>query len=436
LSTETLSAAQITGRATELIKTLRSAYQESQQLKRENASKITELGRLLKNKLTELATIYLPNIVPATTEAILPLTGFRAFSLKSPNEELHARRDTLSRRIAEIEKDPLYVNRQQLIDPIVGEHTLAKEKVGSQKELIDQSVSRFESLEGFLDLLERNYDTPDYNVSKLSLQYYRDWKRGDEIEDSFISHGKEGEKIRPSFSDLAYQYRQVKQAADNYQSDIDRLDREIGKINGLVAEREEALRSLTTLADDVLAEARARLLDHVQHADRADLAERAKDRPEILATLKHIEGLEKKTEYLEALTRQYVDSDAEALLDRIASLEKKAIKYSRPKNRSARVPASDAERWLKDPTPKLRQRWGRYHTSHTTIYSFNRYDNYDFFSNYLWWDVMTDGRLDGNFIPEVSDYRATNPEATSHYQFSEATQGGGVGPALSEMDFS
>ncbi len=151
--------------------------------------------------------------------------------------------------------------------------------------------------------------------------------------------------------------------------------------------------------------------------------------------LKHLEGLEKKIEYLEALERQYIDADAEALLDRIASLEKKVTKYSRPKNRSARIPAGDAERWLKDPTPKLRQRWGRYNTSHTTIYNFNRYDNYDFFSNYLWWDLMTDGRLDGNFIPEVSDYRAANPEVAHNYQFADAGQERDA-PALSEIDFS
>ncbi|MDQ3820231.1 MAG: hypothetical protein M3362_21475, partial [Acidobacteriota bacterium] len=256
MSTETLSAAQVTGRATELIQTLREAYKESQRLKRENSAKVAELNRLVDNKLEELAGIYLPDITPETTDAILLLTGFRAFSLKRPEEEMRERRDQLSARIAEIEQDPLYVSRERLVDPVAGELTLARQKTEREKELMDQSVRRFESLWGFLDLLKRNYGGPDYGEKWYNLQYYRDWKRGDEIEDSFASHGEEGEKITPSFSDLAYQYRQVKQAAGDYQADLDRIDGEIDKVNGLVSEREDALRALTTLGTDVLNAAR------------------------------------------------------------------------------------------------------------------------------------------------------------------------------------
>jgi hypothetical protein len=436
LSTATISAGQLTGRASSLITTLRAAYNESQQIKRENASRVTELGRLRKDKLHEIVALYLPNLSPETIGAVNRLTGFRAFEVKSPADDLVTRRDELSNRVAEIERDPLYVNRQKLTDPVAGDLTLEKERLTGEKGLLDQSVGRFEGADGFLDLINRGYDTPDYKQSKFSLQYYRDWKRGDEIEDTFkpVEEAEEP-AARPSFNDLAYQYRQVKEAAETYRLDIERVEKEIASVERLVAEREEALKSLSTLPEDTLAESQKRLMEHVEHADRADLAERGRGREDLLSALKHLEGLEKKIEYLEALTRQYVDSDAEALLDRITGLEKKVQKYSRPKNRSARIPAAEADRWLKDPTPKVRERWGRYRTAHTRVYSFNRYDDYDFFSNYLWWDVMTDGELDGNFINEVSDYRAEHPETRGVYDAADLV-GSDQSTVLGETDFS
>ena len=40
--------------------------------------------------------------------------------------------------------------------------------------------------------------------------------------------------------------------------------------------------------------------------------------------------------------------------------------------------------------------------------SFDRYSRASFATNFLWWDVMTDGRLDGDFIPEVQKHRSVH----------------------------
>ena len=42
----------------------------------------------------------------------------------------------------------------------------------------------------------------------------------------------------------------------------------------------------------------------------------------------------------------------------------------------------------------------------THIVEFHHYERWNPAADVLWWDVMSDGRLDGNFIPEV---RARGP---------------------------
>jgi hypothetical protein len=46
-------------------------------------------------------------------------------------------------------------------------------------------------------------------------------------------------------------------------------------------------------------------------------------------------------------------------------------------------------------------------TTHERIYRFERYDHASFASDFLWWDLMTDGKLDGDFIPEVRHFHDT-----------------------------
>jgi hypothetical protein len=54
--------------------------------------------------------------------------------------------------------------------------------------------------------------------------------------------------------------------------------------------------------------------------------------------------------------------------------------------------------------------YNRYDRAGTTIYVFDDYYRASPLEEFLWWDVMTDGRLDGNFIPEVQEYHAMHPD--------------------------
>jgi hypothetical protein len=53
--------------------------------------------------------------------------------------------------------------------------------------------------------------------------------------------------------------------------------------------------------------------------------------------------------------------------------------------------------------------YDRYSRANQTVYVFHDYDRASPLEDFLWWDLMTDGRMDGNFIPEVSEYYAERP---------------------------
>ena len=70
---------------------------------------------------------------------------------------------------------------------------------------------------------------------------------------------------------------------------------------------------------------------------------------------------------------------------------------------------------LKDPTAKLAARRHRYDEGYQTIVYFDRYDAFDYARDMLWWDLMTGGRYEGDYIPEVQAWREQHPGSPRLY---------------------
>ena len=54
--------------------------------------------------------------------------------------------------------------------------------------------------------------------------------------------------------------------------------------------------------------------------------------------------------------------------------------------------------------------WKRYDKRAKVVRSFDRYDRGGLGQDVLWWDVMTDGKLDGSFSDEVQSFRESHPD--------------------------
>jgi hypothetical protein len=379
---------------------LQRALKDVNELQHKHQAQIETLKQARSQALDELVQLSLPQLTREAFATLPDLTGYRQFETNDPFAKMERRRQELSARIVAIEADERYVRREQLLDPAAGEMTLKRDELERQHKLLQETVARYEGEWLFLGLVERGYDTEQYSLPWWDLQYYEDWKYADEITEKFEQQ---------SFRDVVYNYRQVKAGYDEFNRDLLAIKQQIADVESLVAERSKALSDLETLEVDTLNACRRQLREHLEYIDRDDLAAWSAADPNRTGLLKRIHGIEKKMEYLDEMARRYLDPERDQLAAMIDKIGRKIIKYRRPKNAYARIPVDEANSMLRDPTGKLAARRRRYNESYQQVVYFDRYDAFDYGRDMLWWDLMTDGRIDGDFIPEVQSWREQHP---------------------------
>lgn len=400
---------------------LRQLLGENDESQRRHQALVKSLEQARDEALGELAALYLPALSREAFAPIPALTGYRQFEVNSPFEEAEQRRQRLSSLIVTVESDERYRRREQLLDPVAGELTLRVAEAEKQLKFFNDSLSPYEAEPELLGLVGRGYDTADYAVTWSELQYYRDWKYGDLIAEKF---GKQ------NFREVLEDYLRLKEARDEYNDDYLAVKKEKGEVEALIENRAQALSGLETLEADILNACRQRLREHLAYIDRDELVTWSAASPEVVGVIKRVHGMEKKIEYLDELTRRYLHAEREQLIAAITKLNTKVEKYSRPKHAYSLIPVEEANRWLKGPTEKLGSRRDRFRESYRRVYEFDRYDVYDYARDMLWWDLMTDGRIDGDFIPEVQAWREQHP-GDSRILASDITGAGSSEPAQS-----
>ena len=337
---------------------LDATYRENLNAQQDYEKKRGALRNGREQTLTELTELLLPALTREAVAAVEPLTGFRAFVVKDPFAALAELRERLTANIASCENDPRYQNREQLLNETAGELTLKWQEIARKKNVLDQGLALYTSEPGFVELVEHCYGTSLYAKHWWELSYYSDWKRGDELEEKLAPLGEGGTPV--PFAEHAERYRRVKEAVDAYQADLQAVVREIRDTRQLVELRDSSAQGLLTAARDVLEQSRADLCAHLEFLDREDLARRCAARPEVVVALKKLHGLEKKIEYLDELRGHYLEPEQALLQKQVDKLGGKIAKFTRPKNASAAIPVAEANAWLADPLPKLKERRSRY----------------------------------------------------------------------------
>jgi hypothetical protein len=402
-----VSAREFVGRANSQVNLLQRALKELDERKQKHEAQLETLKLARDKALDELVGLSLPAFTREAFASVPALTGYRQFETNDPFERMERRRQELEEWVHAIESEESYVRREQLLDPTAGELTLKHQEMEKEFKLLQEVVLQYENEPLFLSLIERGYDTDQYDTPWYDLQYYEDWKYGDQIMEKFEQQ---------SFRDVAYNYRQVKAGCDEFRRDLLALQKQIAEIEGLVAERAKTLSDLETLQADTLNACRQQLREHLEYIDRDDLAARSAADPNRTGLIKRIHGIEKKVEYLDEMSRRYLDPERDQLMGALDKLNRKIEKYRRPKNLYAQIPVEEANRMLKDPTAKLAARRRRYDEGYQTIVYFDRYDTFDYARDMLWWDLMTGGRYEGDYIPEVQAWREQHPGSPRIYE--------------------
>jgi hypothetical protein len=401
MAEQTISTQEFLGRAHTQLDRLESAFQGIASIQREHRDKIAALERVRANALEELTVSLLPELSPQYLAGVQAATGYGQFAVDDPIERMHARQQQLGAEVQAIEANETYIRRDALIGAVTGALTLRLAAIEEDMATLRPGLEQYERDPRLIRLIHSGYDTEAYHMPWWHLQYYRDWKWGDVYTEQFQQH---------RFNDVREAYLRLAESRRLLEQDRARVQAEMHAVQELIDRRQHALDALTNLEADTLAQCRKQLQEHLAFIDRAELAQRAANAPARTSLLKRLHGIEKKIAYLNEMTQHHIALETGLLASAMQKLQRKIDRFQRPKHRHARIPTTEANAWLRDPTPRISAWRQRYTRNYDHIYGFEAYDAYTYGRDLLWWDLMTDGRIDGDFIPEVHAWRDSHPE--------------------------
>lgn len=369
---------------------------ELHKLKVENTTGLNEAVREREDEALRLAVALLPELSPTALERAARLTGCPALS----RHDLIARREEDRRartaELAETEADPRFANAAGIM-------TRLGEKRAEQ---LGESAPARQLSEKFQHprlsrLIESGYDTPSYKTAFWQLEFYDDWKAGDEILERFPD--------LETFSRLRPQILDTWKAVEESDRAIAEIDSRIADVEAVRRRSEELRRYLERLDERHLEEAHECLIQYLLEGDMAAIDQHLSAEPTLAELFKTLRGVAAKALYLERINTQLA-----AELTQLEELKNKAdrdmYKWQRPKRYSETLADTDYDRRYIVPRDKIRRRRERYARMTETIRGYNEYGRVSFAGNVLWWDVFTDGSFDGDFIPEVSAFHQDHPD--------------------------
>jgi hypothetical protein len=306
----------------------------------------------------------------------------------------------MTARVGELEQDPNWVNRVRLRAPRTGDLTRGIAELEGFRTPLTDFNSSLESHLRFQRLMESGYGTPAYKTRFWRLSYYRDWKAGDALVD---------QTKLADFAAVRAEYEKNKNTIAVFDDKLGALRGEVAAGEAVEKEHADLTAGLEHLEDTHLALWRGHLSEHLRTLDPAALGDRVQGEPDIELMLKQGAGLGKKIDYLDAIVAQQVQPYARLLRDEDSALDRDIGKFSRPKKAYQQFDESKFDKRFRERPDKLRRQWTRTRESYQTVYVFDRYDRYRWVDDMLWWDLMTSGRYDGRFIPEVHYYYSAHP---------------------------
>lgn len=350
--------------------------------------------------LEELVGALLPSMDTEARARAAALTGYSPLTHPDVSRSMEAERQWLHARVAAIEADPRFANRELLRAPRVGSLTraileLEEYRAALAPVLAAATHPRLERL------LESGYGTDAYQEKWWRSAYYADWEAADQILERFPG--------KKSFGEVRSEVLEARSATREYDARIAEHRAEWAKGQALDAEHAQHNEALRTLDHRHFQRARQALARHLQETDMSVLGPRLASDPNVEILAKRWSGLAAKLVYIDRIAEAELGPMQAAIGASLQKLDRDITKYSRPKNAYAQIPGEAFERRFQSRQDRYTRGWDRFKRSYDAVYSYDRFDAVNLAQSFLWWDVMTDGRLDGDFIPEVASFHGRNP---------------------------
>lgn len=385
---------------------------------------VSSLVNRQETALSELAAAMLPSLTPESIEAAIGLSGYRTFAIVNPaielqkaqhklGEQIRDRAVQIERRAHDIERLPEFENRLLLRAPRTGTLTREIAELEEFREPLCEVLRRCEHPR-MERLLESKYGLPEYSVPFWRLSYFSDWKAGDEIVAKFG-----GEK---TFVDVRSEYLAARDGVAVYDQKLSKLRAEVERGAAIEREHDSLLaeqkalsegrhglqEQLAKMPEQFLKEARIQLERYLADLDFVTIGDRLAQHHDVETMAKRYFGLRKQAEYLRQTSTQLLDNSRPALEQTIQKLDREITKYQRPKYASQRISADQltkiAERNRRSQEVLARQR-----DAQTAILAFGAYEMGRLDEDFLWWDLITDGKVKASYIDEVARFKALHP---------------------------
>ncbi|MBI5495742.1 MAG: hypothetical protein HY904_12025 [Deltaproteobacteria bacterium] len=366
---------------------------------------VTALRGELDAAWRHLSELMVPGLDPAALDGAAHALGLPTIRTDVVANAMNAERAELQAAVARIDADPLFQQRDR-------KATELRLKLEEHREYIAplrDAVGALESENGFKELVATGYGTPAYKNGWWNLSYYRHWKRADEIVET------EGPRFQATdFAALLRRYREDRANYDSLRKQEADLMAVQKRITDLVNARQQADAALAALPQKHLGLVRARVREHLQPLDETERFKLCPT-PDLQLASKRISGVDAKTRYLEGVHQEMVVKPRAAMEQMRAKNLRDMQKLVLPKNQGRRFSDEDYQRRFRDRSQNWNKRWDRYDGTYRQIVVYNDYHRWNPIGDFLWWDYMTDGHLDGNFIPEVNHWHSHHPGWSHHH---------------------
>lgn len=355
-----------------------------------------------------LVGVLLPDLLPATLQALVARIPVTALSPAAVAERRIKMFTDAQNRLQNLLADLRVQNAASLVNAI----EIKRAELDDNIAPLQASVRLLEDEQMFHELLTWRYGTPEYGVKFWQVAYYRHWKHGD------ILVEKHGPRLnKADFGGIVSRYLDEKQALATFNAERAKLQEEHKQITSLLQQVQETQALLADVDGVVLKNARTRLKEYLRVLSDKDLFRILQSDEAATLAYKRVVGIGKKQHYLEALNSEQIKASIAELDASEEKLRRNLRKLLRSKYDLQTFSPGEVQRMAgPERTAKWQKRRKHYEETRSTVVEFHHYDRYDPLRDWLWWDVMSDGRLDGNFISEVREH---GPSSYSHHRHND-----------------
>jgi hypothetical protein len=368
----------------------------------EHRADLAALDQRIAEAWDHLGSVLVPELAPQLLDDVARRIGLPAIGAQAVERGTQSEIERQRSLLAAAEASPDYQNRE-------GIRNECEIRIAECDELLAPLRGVYASLAEdprFHRLRAHDYGGERYSGRWWSLSYYRDWKEGDELVEAF------GPAMQVAdFPAMLRKVVETEAAVSTIQEERGGLTDRLARVERWTAQHDDAALALIQMPQRRLVAVRGAVRGHLQAIEEDELAGLVRGEHDVTVALQRLAGLTAQRRYLVATAERYIFEPHGQLATIQQRNARDLQKLARPKNAGKVFDGEKMRKRFEGRPAAFSKRRERYAQTRHTITSFHDYDRGSLARDFLWWDLMSDGRLDGDFISEVQQHRTHYPDS-------------------------